>query len=226
MGDHACTASRLVTSDVAPAGGSSTLADEDAYLVEGVRRRSRKAFLTLVNRFHNQMVRLAMLSDLDALAAQKLVERTWLDVVERIDECDSVALQVWVFRLLLGRLEKSGGSASRSGPRRSSVDGHAVDPKHFMRPGTRWPGHWGVVPPEWGDFSTEGTGSARARDVVQQSVEGLPLEVRRVIALRDIEGWTSRDVSDLFGITAGDQVRLLHQGRTCLRRDLDDVLRS
>ncbi|MDQ6947456.1 MAG: hypothetical protein M3256_14595 [Actinomycetota bacterium] len=169
------------------------------------------------------MVRLAMVSNLDAVLAGQVVERVWLDVIEMIEERGDGPLKVWIFRLLLKRACRAALSPTNTGSRPKSP---AVDPHVFMGQNTRWPGHWSAFPAEWSGFLETTTGSQRARDVVQRGIEALPFEVRRVVVLRDIEGWTASEVSELLGVSEGDQAGLLHEGRTQLRRDIaEEVLR-
>ena len=54
-------------------------------------------------------------------------------------------------------------------------------------------------------------------DVVSQGLEQLPPRQRVVVAMRDLEGRTADEVSDLLMISAGNQRVLLHRGRAKLR---------
>jgi RNA polymerase sigma-70 factor (ECF subfamily) len=50
----------------------------------------------------------------------------------------------------------------------------------------------------------------------------LPEQQRRVITLRDIDGWTSEEVCDLLDLSEGNQRVLLHRARSKVRAALED----
>ena len=52
----------------------------------------------------------------------------------------------------------------------------------------------------------------------------LPENQRRVMVLRDIEGWSSQDVCDLLDLSEVNQRVLLHRGRGKLRQALESEL--
>jgi RNA polymerase sigma-70 factor, ECF subfamily len=45
---------------------------------------------------------------------------------------------------------------------------------------------------------------------------------REVITLRDVEGWTAREVCDALGILSVNQRVLLHRARAAVRTALED----
>jgi RNA polymerase sigma-70 factor (ECF subfamily) len=57
--------------------------------------------------------------------------------------------------------------------------------------------------------------------VVEETIRGLPVQQRRVISLRDVEGWTSEEVCDLLDLTEGNQRVLLHRARSRVRGALE-----
>jgi RNA polymerase sigma-70 factor (ECF subfamily) len=50
----------------------------------------------------------------------------------------------------------------------------------------------------------------------------LPDAQREVITLRDVEGWTAREVCDALGISSVNQRVLLHRARAAVRTALED----
>jgi RNA polymerase sigma-70 factor, ECF subfamily len=53
------------------------------------------------------------------------------------------------------------------------------------------------------------------------TIAGLPEAQRDVILLRDVDGWTPMEVSDVLGITDGNQRVLLHRARSKVRAALE-----
>jgi RNA polymerase sigma-70 factor (ECF subfamily) len=58
--------------------------------------------------------------------------------------------------------------------------------------------------------------------VIAAAISGLPVAQRTVIALRDVEGWSSEEVCEALEITAGNQRILLHRARSRVRQALED----
>jgi RNA polymerase sigma-70 factor (ECF subfamily) len=60
--------------------------------------------------------------------------------------------------------------------------------------------------------------------VTRAAIERLSPAQRTVITLRDLEGWTAQEVSDLLGITDANHRVLLHRARAKIRQALEDYL--
>ncbi len=100
----------------------------------------------------------------------------------------------------------------------------AVDPDRFVPPGRLWSGHWASPLHTWDKTPEELVLSRETHAVIEEAVASLPLRQREVIALRDIEGWTSEEVCNLLGITETNQRVLLHRARSTVRRVLERYL--
>jgi RNA polymerase sigma-70 factor (ECF subfamily) len=66
--------------------------------------------------------------------------------------------------------------------------------------------------------------SRETRTVTQAAIARLNAAQRTVITLRDLEGWTAQEVSDLMGVTEGNQRVLLHRARSKVRQALENYL--
>jgi DNA-directed RNA polymerase specialized sigma24 family protein len=58
--------------------------------------------------------------------------------------------------------------------------------------------------------------------VIATAITELPVAQRTVIALRDVEGWSSEDVREALEISAGNQRILLHRARNRVRQAIED----
>jgi RNA polymerase sigma-70 factor (ECF subfamily) len=63
---------------------------------------------------------------------------------------------------------------------------------------------------------------SETRAVIDETIALLPDQQRRVITLRDIDGWTSEEVCDLLDLSEGNQRVLLHRARSKVRAALED----
>src|SRR5207245_1334064 len=93
-------------------------------------------------------------------------------------------------------------------------EGPSVDPERFDRGG-----HWSAPPEPW-----RAVLDAEARGLVDQAIAALPDVQRRVITLRDVEGWGSEDVCNVLELSETNQRVLLHRARSKVRAALEAYL--
>jgi RNA polymerase sigma-70 factor (ECF subfamily) len=62
--------------------------------------------------------------------------------------------------------------------------------------------------------------------LVREALETLPEAQRRVMSLRDVDGWDSGEVCELLGISEGNQRVLLHRARSKVRAFVEGHLGS
>jgi len=104
-------------------------------------------------------------------------------------------------------------------------DGPAVDPGRF-RPADdpAFPGAWALPPRSWDDVPEARLLGRETREVIDRAIDGLPPAQRRVIRLRDVEGFSAREVSDLLELSDANERVLLHRARSKVRQALEDYL--
>jgi RNA polymerase sigma-70 factor (ECF subfamily) len=192
-------------------------------LVEALRRGDAEAFASLVDRHSPAMVRVAMAYVPSRAAAEEAVQETWIAVIRGIDGFEGRAsLKTWIFRILTNVAMRTGARERRSVPfaalaAAEDAGGPAVDPDRFLPPDDDlYPGHWAFPPARW-PTPEEGLLAGEVREVIAAAIAGLPAAQRTVIALRDVEGWSSEDVCEALEISAGNQRILLHRARSRVR---------
>jgi RNA polymerase sigma-70 factor (ECF subfamily) len=208
---------------------TSAAALSDGELVEALRNRDEAAFMALVDRYHQSLVRLAMSFVSTRAAAEDVAQETWLGVLNGIDRFEArSSLKTWLFRILVNRAKTRGVRDSRCVPFSSLAsaaeedESPSVEPERFQGDEHRWAGHWSAPPQAW---SGEERALAReTREVIRQAIDRLPPAQRAVISLRDVEGLDSEEVCALLGLSDGNQRVLLHRARTKVRRALEDYL--
>ena len=98
----------------------------------------------------------------------------------------------------------------------------SVDPDRFLPADHElFPGHWAIMPARW-PTPEEGLLAGETREVIAAAIAVLPEAQRTVIALRDIEGWSSEEVCEALEISAGNQRILLHRARSRVRTAIED----
>lgn len=196
--------------------------------LQALRRGDESAFRALVNEWHSTLLRLAMIYSPSRAIAEETVQETWLAVLHGLDGyAGRASLRTWVCRILVNIARRRAGIEARSLPF-SVLDGDdvaAVDPDRFVRSGAR-AGRWDLVGPpgDWSRLPEDEALSRELRTVVTNAIAELPPGQRTVITLRDVEGWTTSEVSDLLEINHGNQRVLLHRARNRIRQALEDYL--
>jgi RNA polymerase sigma-70 factor (ECF subfamily) len=199
-----------------------------------LRRGDEQAFRALVCAHQSALLRLALLYAPSRAVAEEIVQETWLAVLGGLDGFQGRAsLRTWISRILVNIARRRSGKEARSVPF-SAIPAHdhrndgqgaepAVDPSRFLADGP-YAGHWSSFPDDWSGVPEHALLGREARTVTQTAIAQLSTPQQTVIVLRDIEGWTGREVSELMGVTEGHQRVLLHRARSKIRQALEDYL--
>jgi RNA polymerase sigma-70 factor (ECF subfamily) len=192
--------------------------DADALLLGRLRAGDEEAFVTLVERYHSSMLRLAMSYVSSQAVAEEVVQDTWLAVLRglgRFEERSS--LRTWVFTILVNRARTTGVREARSVPVADA--GPVVDASRFGPNGA-----WAVPPEPWAEDAENRIDAVKLSGLVRGGLDGLPGRQREVVVLRDVEGLSSAEVCEALAISEANQRVLLHRGRSKLRQVLESEL--
>lgn len=188
--------------------------DTDLELLTRLRQGDEEAFVKLVERYQQPMLRVARAYVPSRAVAEEAVQDTWMGVVKGIHQFEGrSAFKTWLFRILINRARSAGVREQRHAAEESR---HAVDPIRFDSNG-----QWADPVEPWSSGSEERLDAATWGPVLQSGLEDLPPRQRRVVVLRDMEGLSGDEVCDLLEISPGNQRILLHRGRTRLREILE-----
>src|SRR5215207_5999378 len=193
---------------------------DDQRLVAGLRAGDEDAFAALVDLHGPALLRVAMAFVPSRAVAEEVVQETWIAVMRGIDGFQGrSSLKTWIFRILTNAAMRGGSRERRSVPFAAvaAADERSVDPERFLPADHElFPGHWVLAPARW-PTPEEGLLSGETRAVIVAAIDELPKAQRTVIALRDIEGWSSEEVCAALEISAGNQRILLHRARARVR---------
>jgi len=182
------------------------VADDDA-LLAGLRAGDEAAFVVLVQRYQPSLLRLAQATVGSRAVAQEVTQDTWLAVMRGVDRFEGrSSLKTWLFRILLNRARSAIGREQRAGRPED------IDDEHFDASGA-----WATPPEPWADRVDDRIIATQLAERVRSLLQHLPDAQRQVIVLRDVEGLPPAEVSELLGVTDGNQRVLLHRARARLR---------
>lgn len=203
----------------------------DWHLLELLRGGDEAAFVSLIDSYHTPMLRLAMTFVVRPMAAEEVVQETWMAVLEGLPRFEGrSSLKTWIFRILTNRAKTRAVREGRSMPFAAFADEHiaddepAVEPDRFRPPGEKWAGGWVAFPAPWEGLPEERLLSQETRSCLEKAIEALPANQREIITLRDIEGWSSEETCSFLGISEGNQRVLLHRARSKVRGALERYL--
>jgi RNA polymerase sigma-70 factor (ECF subfamily) len=203
----------------------------DLEQLAALRAGDERAFSGLVERHHAAMVRFATVYVPSRAIAEEVVQDAWLAVLDGLDRFEGrSSLKTWIFRILTHKALTRGAREHRTVPFSSLFDAAkdegepAVDPERFFSPNPGHPGHWSDPPRRWEGAPEERLLSRETLARVRAAIEALPPSQREVITLRDVEGWTSKEVCNVLDITETNQRVLLHRARSKVRQALERYL--
>lgn len=201
--------------------GRREAADTDLQLLKRLREGDENAFVTLVTKHHDPMLRLARTFVHSHAVAEEVVQDTWLGVLRGIDRFEGrSSLRTWLLAILVNRARTAGSREARS-IAASGSEGFeaAVDASRFDSSGA-----WSSPPEQWVDDLEERIGAQALRDQILSALVGMPERQRAVVMLRDVDGLQSDEVCQVLDLTPANERVLLHRGRSRLRQALEDTV--
>src|SRR5258708_5070736 len=206
---------------------------DDENLVLALRNGDELAFVTLIERYHPALVKMAMIFVGDESVAEEVAQETWIAVLQGLDNFEKrSSLKTWIFSILTNRAKTRGRREGRTIPFSMlwSPDDDLAEPSvavvRFEAPGHPSAGHWldTAKPSDWDSVPEDRLLSKETGEVIQRAISSLPLSQQEVITLRDIAGWNSEEVCNILNISDTNQRVLLHRARSKVRRALEQYL--
>ena len=187
----------------------------DAQLLTALRAGDERAFVTLVRRHHDAMLRLASSFVPNVAVAEEVVQDTWVGVLRGIDGFEGrSSFRTWLFRILVNRARTTGARERRTiavGDTEAAVAASRFDGG----------GSWASPPERWIEEVEDRLEAGKLAGFLRTAIGDLPERQRQVVTLRDIEGLTSEEVCSVLEISESNQRVLLHRGRSRLRQAIE-----
>ena len=199
--------------------------NDEAALLAALRAGDERAFERLVDRYHASLVRVARQYVPTQEIAEEVAQEAWLGLLRGLDAFEGrSSLRTYLFRIVMNLARTRGVREARSAPFSSLVrddeDGPVVDPERFVQAPDRGAGHWASPIRPWSLSAEQLALSGEAIGKVHEAIAELPEVQRRVVTLRDVEGFGADEVCELLDLSEGNQRVLLHRARTKLRQAL------
>jgi RNA polymerase sigma-70 factor, ECF subfamily len=194
--------------------------ESEGELLVRLRSGDERAFVGLVERYHEPMLRLAVSFVPSRAVAEEVVQDTWLAVLRGLDTFEGRStIRTWLFRILVNQARKTGMREHRTVPLADPEP--AVDPSRFDASGS-----WADPPERWVEAAEGREEAGKLADRIRAWMDELPARQREVVILRDVEEMSSEEVCAVLAISEGNQRVLLHRGRSRLRQLVEDEFRE
>ena len=201
-------------------------AEEKTFIAE-LRVGNEQAFEVLLDRLSGPMLRFARSILSDRETAEEVVQDTWLAAIRGLDRFEGrSSLKTWIFSILANvartrvKRERRTVAFSSISEIESPIDKLAAEAERFSEDRHAWmsPPRRQKQTPEDHLLSTE------AVTRIDAALQSMPPRQAEVVTLRDIEGWSAKEVCQTLGLTASNQKVLLHRGRARIRTALAEYL--
>jgi RNA polymerase sigma-70 factor, ECF subfamily len=188
----------------------------DSVLLDRLRDGDERAFVILVQRYRDSMLRIAAGYVPGQAVAEEVVQDTWVAVLRGLTSFEGrSSVRTWLFRILVNRARTTGARERRSFAIGDDLE-PAVDQARFDATGA-----WAIPPAHWLDQLEDRLTAEKMAGRIRMAIADLPARQREVVTLRDIEGLGSVEVCSVLDITEANQRVLLHRGRSRLRQVLE-----
>ena len=203
-----------------PARPILAVMESDGELLLRLRSGDERAFIGLVERYQEPMLRLAASFVPSRAIAEEVVQDTWLALLRGLAGFEGrSSLKTWLFTILVNRARTTGVRESRSVPVADA--GPVVDASRFGPDGG-----WATPPEHWIEEAEDRVDAAKLTRLLRGGLDSLPPRQREVVLLRDVEGMSSDEVCTVLALSEGNQRVLLHRGRSRLRQLIEDEFRE
>lgn len=182
----------------------------------GERSREEAALLEECLGHMDALYRAALRMTRDPAEAEDLVQDTYLKAVRSIGSYrESAGTRPWLFRILTNAYIDRYRQRMRAPETLELTEAGGLYELFLeeRRAGEAEPAPWTEA--ELDAFLTKVVG-----DEVKEALEALPAPFRLVVVLRDVEGFSYREIADIVGVPLGTVMSRLSRGRRSLQERL------
>jgi RNA polymerase sigma-70 factor (ECF subfamily) len=190
---------------------------DDSALLARLLEGDEEAFVDIVHRYHESLVRVARYYVNSDASAEDVAQDTWIAVLRGAERFEGrSSFKTWLFRILVNRARTTGVKEHRVVPLDPLASGPSVSATRFDQGGM-----WLEPPVPFTEAVEDALVSAPIIKLVHESIARLPETPRAVVTLRDVEGLSTTEVADLLGLTEANVRVILHRSRARIRSEVE-----
>jgi RNA polymerase sigma-70 factor (ECF subfamily) len=195
------------------AGAQSSLSEEDARLLRGLRAGIESAYEELLNRYQQPVYSMVYRLLGDQNDSSDVVQEVFLKVFRSVNSFkERSSLRTWIYRIAVNEAHNHRRWFSRHRRREVAIDREDADRRSFDA--TPDPG------PSPFDFALD----RETYLLIQRALEEVSPVFRTAVVLRDIEGLGYEEIAEILQISLGTVKSRILRGREALRRVLSERL--
>lgn len=192
-------------------------ADDEAALVAELQRGSERAFAELIDRYHQPIYSLIARSLQDPADASDITQEVFLKVFRGIGGFHGEAsLRTWLYRIALREASNQRRWWSRHKHQEMALDAPFCDCHADGGDGNEAQS-LGSTLSDGGCTPYDHAVQQEMRERVEGALRQVPEVFRRVVVLREIEGFSYEEIAELLQISLGTVKSRLMRGRAALR---------
>jgi RNA polymerase sigma-70 factor, ECF subfamily len=181
---------------------------DELELIERAKRGDRQAFGALVERYQRRVIGVALAIAHNQDDAFELAQETFVRAFENLSKFESrSSFSTWLYRIAANL----------------AIDFRRREARHVVLRGEEAENEIRRIPSQQGDSY----GAARRSELsekIRDALDQLTPEHRAVILLREVEGFSYDEISEVLNIPRGTVMSRLHYARSRLRGMLKDVV--
>jgi RNA polymerase sigma-70 factor (ECF subfamily) len=195
---------------------------DDTKLLEQLLNGDESAFVELVARYQQPLVRVARYYVSNDASAEDVVQDTWIAVLRGLERFEGRStLKTWLFRICVNRARTTGTKEHRTIPVDVMAAEASVSPSRFNQGGM-----WIDPPVPFTDTIDDALVNGPLVHLVHASIARLPATSRAVVTLRDVEGLSTAEVAELLELSEANVRVVLHRSRAKIRSEVEDAVRE
>ena len=186
--------------------------DKDLVLVRRLKRGDYKAFDLLLLKYQSRVVGLALKFVKDLQIAEDIAQESFLKAYKSINSFrEESAFYTWIYRITVNTSKNYLTSKSRKKELSESDINRFEDSEDiFDIPG--------------GSSPEEILSANNLREVIMESLTNLPEDIRTAISLREFEGLTYEEISEVLNCPIGTVRSRIFRGREIMQERISPIL--
>ena len=191
-------------------------------MLEHLLKGDERAYVELVTRYHEPLVRVARYYVASDATAQDVAQDTWIAVLRGLERFEGrSSLKTWLFHICVNRARSAGVKEHRVIPVDISAVEASVPSSRFNQAGM-----WSDPPAPFTDTIDDALVNRPLTNLVHESISKLPDTSKAVVTLRDVEGLSTAEVGELLELSEANVRVILHRSRAKIRSEVEARVRG
>ncbi|MCB2145658.1 MAG: sigma-70 family RNA polymerase sigma factor [Deltaproteobacteria bacterium] len=185
--------------------------DKDTELIRAINSGRQDLFYELVKRYEKSLYNFGLRMCDNPSDAEDMVQDTFLNVFKYLEGFRyETQFRNWLYRVATSACLKKKRRSKYAPDRELSLEAFLPEDESAVS----------VDLPRWASQPLEQVLDGELNGIIRQALLELPEKYRLVIVLRDVEGFTTQETSEILGLTPTNIKVRLHRARLFLREAL------